>query len=139
MVVPRGALSTCVRRQHGHMIFFYIRVAIYLGFVIALFATTTDSGVGPNVWLYLIGVNVLTQLSYLAEVGVRRWHDRQAIRDILSMDPAARQVFIEHIWLGSVRRKVEESLADAGDVLVDGVVEQYPFPAGERRLVTRVF
>ncbi len=121
------------------MTFSYIRVAIYLGFVVALFATATPSGVGPNTWLYLLAVNVLIQLSYLAEAGLRRWHDRQAMRDVLSMDPAARQIFIEHIWLGSVRRKVEESVARAGDVQTEGVVERYPFPAGERCLVTRVF
>lgn len=121
------------------MSFFYIRVAIYLGFIIALFATAGPSGVGPNTWLYLIAVNVLSQVSYVAEAGVRRWQDRQAIRGVLSMDPVARQVFLDHVWLGSVRRKLEESIAEAGDVQVDGVVEQYPFPAGDRRLVTRVF
>ena len=48
--------------QHDHMIFSYIRKAVYLGFVVALFVTATDSGVGPNAWLYAVAVNVLSQL-----------------------------------------------------------------------------
>jgi hypothetical protein len=121
------------------MIFFYIRVGIYLGFIIALFATAGPSGVGPNTWLYLIAVNVLSQLSYLGEAGLRRWQDRQAIRGVLSMDPVARQIFIDHVWLRPVRKKLEDSVTKAGDVQVDGLVERYPFPAGDRRLAARVF
>src|SRR5438093_378727 len=103
------------------MIFSYIRVAIYLGFVVALFVTSTDSGVGPDAWLYLVAVNVLSQLSYLAEAGVERWRARQAVRDVLSLDPSARQMFVDRIWLGVVREKFREALAQAGDVEVDGM------------------